>query len=66
MTWIALGIFIIGLLVFFIRRSMSKAIQSDLREDEIDAAKKASDRRKHIDGLSRADRDKLYKQSQRD
>lgn len=54
-TWAilsTLGLIAFGLLVFYIRRSVSKAIQLDLREDEIDAAKKASDRRKHVAGLS--------------
>ena len=47
-----LGLIVIGLLVFFVKRAASKAIQLDLREDEIDAAKKASDRRKHVSSLS--------------
>jgi hypothetical protein len=61
-TWAilsTLGLIVIGLLVFYIKRSASKAIQLDLREDEIDAAKKASDRRKRVHGLSDDELDKL-------
>lgn len=61
-TWAVLstlGLIVIGLLVFYIKRSVGKAIQLDLREDEIDAARKASDRRKHVAGLSDDDVDKL-------
>lgn len=61
-TWAVLstlGLIVIGLLVFYIKRSASKAIQLDLREDEIDAAKKASARRKHVHGLSDDELDEL-------
>ena len=61
-----LGLAALGLLIFFVKRSVSKTIQLDLREDEIDAAKKASDRRRHIAGLSDDERRKLYDESQRD
>lgn len=59
MIWLGLGLAVIGLLVFFIKRSASKAIQLDLREDEIDAAKKASDTRKRAGGLSDDELDEL-------
>ncbi len=62
----ALGLIVIGLLVYYVKRSVGKAIQLDLREDEIDAAKKASDRRDDIAIGSDPDLDELFRKSQRD